>query len=241
MKNIRNQTRPQGFTLTELLVVILIIAVLAALSMILMGRMRNMADKVSATRSLAQIQLANASYAGDHNGNYVDFVLQDENGKRIGWWYQVPEFLNYLRGEVYQANGQPSKTIPLQMLDPKVVRAKLPFYNSMAGSFGINVNGLPSTSVKDAARGYNTNNVTSPEQSMAFGSAADVSLRYGARFRWDGVEGCTHDSRVAYRHGDKALFVFFDGHVGEYSKEDLKKIDKERGGSKGAFWLPNQN
>jgi prepilin-type processing-associated H-X9-DG protein len=101
------------------------------------------------------------------------------------------------------------------------------------------VNGLPSTSVKDADRYYNTHNVTKPEQSMAFGSASDVSLRYGARFKWDGKEGVTHDSRVAYRHGNKALFVFFDGHVAELTKEEIKAIDN-KGGSKHPFWLPNQ-
>ena len=153
-----NPSRPstRGFTLTELLVVILIIAVLAVLSFMMFGRMRNAADKVAATRTLSQLQLANSSYSGDNNGKYVSFRIDDEDGNRIGWWYQVPEFLNYFRGEVYEANGDPSKTIPLEMLDPKVVRAKQKLYNSMAGSFGINVNGLPSTSVKDAARYYNT-------------------------------------------------------------------------------------
>jgi prepilin-type N-terminal cleavage/methylation domain-containing protein/prepilin-type processing-associated H-X9-DG protein len=239
MKPVRSQRQSSGFTLTELLVVILIIAVLAALSLTVFQRMRNTADKVSATRSLSQLQIANASFAGDNNGRYVGFRIDDEDGNRIGWWYQVPEFLNYFRGEVDLVNGQPSKEIPLQMLDPKVVRAKQKLYNSMAGSFGINVNGLPSTSVKDAERYYNTHNVSKPEQSMAFGSASDVSLRYGARFKWDGKEGVTHDSRVAYRHGNKALFVYFDGHVAELSRDEIKALDN-KGGSKHPFWLPNQ-
>jgi prepilin-type N-terminal cleavage/methylation domain-containing protein/prepilin-type processing-associated H-X9-DG protein len=241
MKSIhRHSASKRGFTLTELLVVILIIAVLAVLSIMMVGRMRNMADKVAATRSLSQLQIANTSYAGDNNGRYVGFRIDDEDGNRIGWWYQVPEFLNYFRGEAYTANGQPDKTIPAQMLDPKVVRAKADkFSTSMAGSFGINVNGLPSTSVANADRGYNTSNVTKPEQSMAFGSACDVSLRYGTRLKWDGKEGVTHDSRVAYRHGNKALFVYFDGHVAELSKEEIKALDN-KGGSKHPFWLPNQ-
>ena len=241
MKSHRSHRHSSGFTLTELLVVIGIIAVLAVLSIMMFGRMRNMADKVAATRTLSQLQLANSSYAGDNNGRFVSFRIEDEDGNRTGWWYQVPTFLNYFRGEVYLASGEPSKEIPLEMLDPKVVRAKQKLYNSMAGSFGINVNGLPSTSVKDGARYYNINNVTKPSESMAFASAADVSVRYGARFNWDGKEGQKPDSRMAYRHGDKALVVYFDGHVGEVSKQDMKQIDKEKGGSKGAFWLPIQN
>jgi prepilin-type N-terminal cleavage/methylation domain-containing protein/prepilin-type processing-associated H-X9-DG protein len=240
MKSNPSYPSTRGFTLTELLVVIVIIAVLAVLSFSMFGRMRSAADKVAATRKLSQLQLANSSYAGDNNGKFVSFRIDDEEGNRVGWWYQVPEFLNYFRGEVYEANGQPSKTVPLEMLDPKVVRAKQKLYNSMAGSFGINVNGLPSTATKDVDRYYNTSNVTKPEQSMSFGSASDVSLRHGARFKWDGKEGVTHDSRVAYRHNNKAIFVFFDGHVEELSKQDLERIDREKGGSNSHFWTPNK-
>ena len=241
MKSIhRHSASLRGFTLVELLVVIAIIAVLAVVSIMMFGRMRDMADKAAATRALSQLQLANSSYAGDNNGRYVSFRIDDDDGNRIGWWYQVPEFLNYFRGEVHLPNGQPSKQVPLEMLDPKVVRAKQKLYNSMAGSFGINVNGLPASSIKNTTRYYNVSNVTKPSESMAFASAAYVSLRYNSRFKWDGTEGQKPDSRIAYRHGKKAIVVYFDGHVGEVSREDMKQIDREKGGSKSAFWLPIQ-
>jgi prepilin-type N-terminal cleavage/methylation domain-containing protein len=61
----------RGFTLIELMVVILIIIVIAALSLTGMRRMRDDADKVNSIKNLSQLQLANASYAADHNGRYV--------------------------------------------------------------------------------------------------------------------------------------------------------------------------
>jgi prepilin-type processing-associated H-X9-DG protein len=38
-----------------------------------------------------------------------------------------------------------------------------------------------------------------------------------------------------YRHGDKVLVVYFDGHVGEMTKADILEIDKW-GGANNAFW-----
>jgi prepilin-type N-terminal cleavage/methylation domain-containing protein/prepilin-type processing-associated H-X9-DG protein len=232
-------SRP-GFTLTELLVVILIIAVLATLGFLGTRRVRDMADKATAIRSLSQLQIANAGYATDHAGKYVPFVVNDENGNREGYWYQVPEFLNYFRGEVYDASGNPSKSVPLSMLDPKVVRAKVDsFYKSMAGSFGLNVTGLPANNgVPLASPAHNMANVTKPELSMAFASATDVRVAYTSRFNWRDVEGKTSDGGIAYRHGKKAIVVYFDGHVGEVSKNDMKEIDSSKGGSKSSFWLP---
>ena len=232
----------RGFTLVELMVVILIIAILAVLAFMGTQRVRDMADKTAAIRNLSQLQIANTSYATDNSGKYVPFLVNDENGNRAGWWYQVPEFLNYFRGEVNDSKGNPSQSVPLSMLDPKVVRAKLPFYYSMAGSYGLNITGLPSAIGVSLARPAHTvTSVTRPELSMAFASATDVRVAYSSRFNWRGVEGKTSDGGIAYRHGNKALVVYFDGHVGEVSKAEMKEIDSSKGGSKGSFWLPTAN
>ena len=50
-----------AFTLIELLVTITIILVLAALSLAGFSKMRAAGDRVAATRSLAQLQMANTS------------------------------------------------------------------------------------------------------------------------------------------------------------------------------------
>ncbi len=231
---------PRGFSLTELLVVIVIIVVLASLAMVGMKRMRAIADKASTVRSLSQLQVANASYASDHSGRYVSYQVMDKNGNRAGWWYQSPEFLKYFRGEVYNAQGAPSRTVPLSMLDPKVVRAKVDnFHKSMAGSFGMNNTGLPNVVGKPDAEAFHTMaNVARPAQSMAFASATDVRLAYSARFSWKGIEGKTSNGAIAYRHGDKAIVVYFDGHVGELTKGDMRQIDNTGRGGNGPFWNP---
>ncbi|MFZ9937106.1 MAG: prepilin-type N-terminal cleavage/methylation domain-containing protein [Luteolibacter sp.] len=233
----------QGFTLTEILVVILIIVVLAALTMIGISKFRNMADKASAIRTLSQLQIVNVSYSTDNNGRYLPNLTNDATGKRT-FWVKNPDFLTLFLGELPEKNGEP--VIPESALDPKVVRAKKAAWDTIPASFGQNVNGLPATtSAPNFSKGYTTRKVTQPERSMAFATATDVRVAYPARLNWfsrnsESREGKTSDGGLAYRHGNKALVVFFDGHVAEISEGDMKRIDKEQGGSKSVFWYPEQ-
>jgi prepilin-type processing-associated H-X9-DG protein len=229
-----------------LLVVILIIAAISALSFVGLRRMRDMADKTGAIRSLSQLQIANAGYASDNGGRYVPKQFNGQNGERLGWWFQVPEFLNYFRGEFTVPANAPSETVPLSMLDPKALRGKGPFHRSLAASFGINETGVPSSGqVPNARYAHTVATVSSPSQSMSFASATDLGVQYRSRFTWfsrdpDKRESKTTAGDLAYRHGDKIIVVYFDGHVGEMSKSEIVEIDKTRGGANNAFWKPNQ-
>jgi len=233
-----------GFTLTELLVVIVIIVTLVALSMVGIRRMRDMADKATAIRNLSQLQLANAGYATENGGRYVPKQVNGPNGERLRWWFQVPEFLHHLRGEYEFKGDHISETVPLNLLDPKVVRNRGSFHKSMAASFGINETGIPSSGTTPNARhSHSMASVHRPEQSMSFSTATDLGVRYPARLSWfskspDNRENKTSDGGLAYRHGDKIIVVYFDGHVGELSKADIQEIDRNRGGVRSAFWRP---
>lgn len=235
-----------GFTLTELLVVIVIIATVAALSLVGVRRMRDMADKTGAIRSLSQLQTANANYASDNGGKYVPKQFNGQSGERLGWWFQVPEFLNYFRGEFTVPANAPSETVPLSMLDPKAFRNKGPFHKSLAASFGINETGVPSSGgLPNARHAHTVTTVTEPSQSMSFASATDLGVQYRSRLTWfsrdlNKREGKTTTGDLAYRHGGKIVVVYFDGHVGELSKSEIEEIDKTKGGANSAFWKPNR-
>jgi prepilin-type N-terminal cleavage/methylation domain-containing protein/prepilin-type processing-associated H-X9-DG protein len=65
----RHPNRPAaGFTLTELLVVIVIIAVLAAIIMPAFGAIRRKGDQTKCLANLRQIGAGMGSYIGDHDG-----------------------------------------------------------------------------------------------------------------------------------------------------------------------------
>lgn len=232
----------RGFTLTELLVVILIIAVLAALSFLGMRRIREVADKAGSTRNLAQLQVANVAYATDNNGSFVPIRVNDENGKPTRW-FEDEDFLKNLVGEVLDSSGRQVKTVPIQMLDPKVVRAQKTLFDRIYTSYGMNDTGLKLGSEPNLNSSHKLGRMPDPARSMAFATATDFRINYNSRFNWDfenPSDSKTADGSIAYRHGDKVLVVYFDGHVGEMSKADFKEIDKSKGGKNSAFWKPGE-
>lgn len=232
-----------GFTLVELLVVIVIIVTMASLVFVGIRKMKAAADKVVAARNISQLQLASTSYANDHGGSYMWTCNTDGNAQTSGWSDNY-EFLTYVAGDggVIKGVTSPKRdTVPLNLLDPTVIRQKKKLYDFYDASFGYNYNGYSSSKdwgVKNATRSYRMSELKSPERSAAFISATDWLAKYSGRFNWDGaaaVEGGTGDGKIAFRYGGKALVVYFDGHVAEITKGDLKKID-DNGGVANIFW-----
>lgn len=229
----------RGFTLTELLVVILMIAVLATLAFLGTRRVRDMADKANSIRNLAQLQVANASYAADHNGRCVPIRANDSSGNPTRW-FQDRDFLANLIGGFEDASGEQSESIPLGMLDPKVLRGKKSLYDRIYSSYGMNDTSLQLGGEPDLNSAHNMNQVSDTSRTMIFATATDFRVTYNSRYKWDFKnpnDSKTAAGDLAYRHGDKVLAVYFDGHVGEMSKGDFEAIDT-RGGKNNAFWKP---
>jgi prepilin-type N-terminal cleavage/methylation domain-containing protein/prepilin-type processing-associated H-X9-DG protein len=232
IKNHAAGIRP-GFTLVELLVVILIIAVLVAISFFGLKRMKSMAGKSTSIGNLKQLQTANSSYAADNNGRYVSSFARDKNGKLTQWDRNL-EFLICLRGDGPLSKDGRSD-VPTNFLDPVAFRARGKNYNMLRGSYGMpEVFGV-SYATPGSDSSMNMVQLSAPERTAAFVTALDWHVTYGGRFLWSGDEDAVGKGMVAYRHGDKALVTYYDGHVGEISKEDMKKFD-ENGGNEHLFW-----
>jgi prepilin-type processing-associated H-X9-DG protein len=230
-----------AFTLTELLVTIVIIITIAVLSFSGLTRMRQSGDRIGATRSLSQIQLANAGYAADNNGQYVPVYAFDDTGAKYVAWMNSPKYLSYIKGEasVYRSDGTVDNKLELNMMDPITARAKQLNYHALAASFGYMTNGMPGAGwgKPNSTPSYRISQLTSPERTAAFVTATDWNVNYANRFKWEGaqVEGFFPGQRMSYRHNGKALVVYYDGHVGEVSVADIRKIDTQ-GGSSNIFW-----
>lgn len=241
MKSPIHHSRP-GFTLVELLVAITIIVVLAALTVMGFTRMRAAGDRATTTAVLRQLQLANHSYASDHNGQYVPISSMDENQNRVNDWYQSSVFLSYLTGDATALNNSQTVTtkVPESVLDPIVVRSKKRLWDKLFASYGYNSVGMP-TLAPGVDRSFKVGQVTSPSRTASFIRATDWIVSYNGRFLWeaDPVEGKTTNQRVAYRHGNKAIVVYYDGSSGVVSPGDIRDIDK-KGGAAHPFWKANQ-
>jgi prepilin-type N-terminal cleavage/methylation domain-containing protein len=185
--NTKNQSAEirSGFTLTELLVVIVIIAALAALALFGTQRIRNIASKTVSIRNLSQLQIANMTYATDHNGKYVRLKIIDDAGKAGSRWFQDVEYLASLTGKsVEELEKDTISAIPLEMLDPSVVRARKPLHDRVYTSYGMNDTGIGG-SKPGTEYGYNLNRLTDPSRTMVFATATDFRATYVNRYKWD--------------------------------------------------------
>ena len=230
-----------AFTLTELMVTVFIIITLAVLAFSGIFKLRTAGDKVVAIRNITELHIANAGYAADNNGQYVPIYAFDDTGSKYVAWMNSPDYLNYLKGEtpLYRSNGTVDTKLPINMMDPVTARAKKKSYDLIAASFGYITNGVPGSGwgKPNSTSSYRISQLTSPERTAAFVTATDWNVNYANRFKWESAqeEGFFPGQRMSYRHNGKALVVYYDGHAGEVSIADLKKIDTQ-GGANHIFW-----
>ena len=130
-------------------------------------------------------------------------------------------------------------TLPLNLMDPITARAKKRNYESVYASFGYMTNGMSAQDWRkpNSTPSFRNSQLTSPERTAAFVTATDWNVSYANRFKWETAreEGYVSGQRMSYRHNGKALVVYYDGHAGEVSIADIKKIDTE-GGANHIFW-----
>ena len=230
-----------GFTLTELLVVILIVVVLAAFTFLGLSRMRAAGDRATTVAVLRQLQVANVGYAADHNGQYVPLSSMDENNNRVNDWHQSSVFLAYLTGDhTNLENNQPvTSSVPVSILDPIVVRAKKRLWNRLFASYGYNQVGMPALK-PGGDRSFKVSEVTNPARTAAFITATDWIAKYEGRLLWESspVEGKSTDGKIAFRHGNKAIVVYYDGSSGFVTPDDFRNFDA-KGGINHPFWKAN--
>lgn len=233
----------RGFNLVELLVVIFLIAVLAALSMFGFKIMREKADLVTTTKRIRGFTEANALYAADHNGKYVPVYAFNEDGQGAVQWHYNRVYLEALIGDKEDlGNAEPFEGIdglPEQVLDPVVIRAKKKYWSRISASFGYNRENLTGGGwgQANAAASRSVLSVVHPSETCAFITATDWQAKQSGSVLWESapMEGKTDDGKVAYRHKGKAVVAYYDGHVGLCSIDNMKEINRN-GGINHVFW-----
>ena len=232
--------RRRGFTLVELLVVIVIIATLSTLAFVGVGRAKASAYMTQSMTRIRALQQANINYANDNNGRYVPGEGIDETtGTNNAPWFQNGEFLEYLLadGAFAPGGGAVVTEMPEVVLDPVVVRRKPTGWQQIAASYGMMTENISTPAGSPNLNQRRASNLKHPAQTAAFLTATDGEVTYAGRLIWEGddSEGLSDNGKIAYRHRDKAVVVFFDGHTESVSPGDIKRIDGQ-GGLNHPFW-----
>lgn len=233
-----------GFTLVELLVVIVIVAVLSALTFMGFSRARAAGDRATAMSTVRQLQMANYSYSVDNNGKYVPLDSKDNaNSANNLSWVDNALFISYLTSDrsALDEGRRKISEVPISILDPIAYRSKGRLYQKLFASYGYVVENMVSNTTGTVTeRGFRVSQVTNPSRSASFITATDHHAKYGGRFIWNSssAEGKSTDGRLAFRHGGKAIVVYYDGSTGLITQEELRRIDAQ-GGRNHPFWKAN--
>jgi prepilin-type N-terminal cleavage/methylation domain-containing protein/prepilin-type processing-associated H-X9-DG protein len=208
----------RGFTLVELLVVVAIVAILAALLLPVLGRAKRTAQQTACLNQLRQLGLAARLYWQDHRDEAFKYRGEAVDGGDV-WWFGWLERgsegnrrLDATQGKLWpylRANGVrhcPEFDFTAPRYKPKASGA----------SWGYGYNLHLSSPV--AGPSFVINRVAHPSATVLFADAAQVNgFQAPASPDHPMVEEFYYVSAgertVHFRHGKKALAVFIDGHV----------------------------
>lgn len=204
-----------GFTLIELLVSISVIAILAALSLAAMSRMRALGQKAYCANSLRQLGAATQAYLAEHEQRFFYYSQNTADGTL--WYFGL------------EPTGGP-KTEGSRVLD----QTQGPLYPYVQQVGGVQVcpafpydSAMWKPKFKGASWGYGFNTLLSnvnvltidtPSRILVFGDCAQVNtFQAPATAKNPLVEEFymidTSSRTVHFRHGNIANVLFIDGHV----------------------------
>jgi prepilin-type N-terminal cleavage/methylation domain-containing protein len=215
------RTRADGFSLVELLVVVAVIGIIAALLLPALARGRNSAQRIQCVNNLRQLGLATQLYWDENGGNCFRFGGVSTNGGQLYWfgWIQNGEEGNRefdpKQGVLFPyLRGRGVELCPAFQNNSRRVKLKA---NGASYGYGYNLylSALP------ARPPLNTSRLMRPAEQVLLADAAQINTWQSPASpdnpmleEWYYVDNSSNQPNGHFRHHRKANIVFCEGHVG---------------------------
>ncbi|MEX1114006.1 MAG: prepilin-type N-terminal cleavage/methylation domain-containing protein [Akkermansiaceae bacterium] len=223
--------RLKGFTLTELLVVMLIIVVLAALSTLGVQRIRSSARGANCISNLRQIGVAMISYAQERSGQLPALEAKNPNGSGNGNWAVLMAREGYL--------WDTSIPGPPKLSEGVWACPECDFRNNNQRGYGVvegtifqysdRVSTVNSRLGKTDKGSLRLNAIDDPARTWLVGDAAESpdNIKRSWFAIWPQPTRWANGHTPAARHGVKVNVCMVDGHVESLTMQELKATDKD--------------
>ncbi|MDR1282011.1 MAG: DUF1559 domain-containing protein [Opitutaceae bacterium] len=199
-----------AFTLVELLTVIAIIGILAAITIPVVGKVREAARKAECASNLRQIGAAMYSFANDNRQMLPPtFVNGDTNLKTNNWWVYVIPYLGYPPAETldndYVKRCSVRGPLHCPKTDPDTINEKGQLWVSYVMNQRYRTIRGGGSLIYTGAR---LSDINTPAQSLMVAEG-----RKGPEFTTHTTDPDGKNGGLIYPHGDKGNALFADGHV----------------------------
>lgn len=205
----------RGFTLVEILVVISIIVILAAVGFSMVGRMRIQAQSAVCMGNLKQLGTAMLSYSADHNNQVIPLKVTNEDGSNGGIWPVVLARAGYL--------WDPSNPGPLPCGRGVWTCPECDYMSDTYGGYGL-IEGISKPSANVPQGQLRISSIPRLSQTWLVGDAMRAkdpkkgwyALRTSNN-RWEGGGG-----PAVGRHGSSRVNVcMYDGHLESLTMKEI--------------------
>jgi prepilin-type N-terminal cleavage/methylation domain-containing protein/prepilin-type processing-associated H-X9-DG protein len=213
----------KAFTLIELLTVIAVIGVLAAILIPAVSKVRERANFTKDSSNLRQLGVANHLYMQDHQGRLVANFAKDESGNITdqSWTYNL---MPYIEGHEV-ADAEEQWIIELRPGNVFNTPARTN-YEEKVRSYGLNYQLYKKSGL---AQGLFLN-IPNPGNIVLIGPTELADNQW-----MRSSDGVGVGPAMKFYYGDHANVLYVDGHVDAHTAEELV-MDPEEGKSKFRWW-----